>query len=96
MLNLGLSEIGVIALVALVFTRPEDFPRVMRTMARFVRRARYLHYLFSQQFETFIQMQDPATLHNRHAARSARIEEEEDKTFAPETLLALKDIKDDQ
>ncbi|HBH26884.1 MAG TPA: hypothetical protein DDX54_05735 [Rhodospirillaceae bacterium] len=76
MLNLGLAEMGVLALAAVLFTRPEDWPRIARGAGRFVRRARYLRYLFSQQFESFLATQDPAVVHNRRMARTVRAEQD--------------------
>lgn len=48
MLDLGWSEMAVIALLALIVIGPKDLPRVLRTMGQFMRKARSL----SREFQS--------------------------------------------
>lgn len=63
MFNLGFSELALIAIAALIFIRPNDLPKTARTLGRFVSKARYLSYLFSQQFEDFINDDEVTSKH---------------------------------
>lgn len=48
MLDLGWSEMAIIALLALLVIGPKDLPRVLRTMGQFMRKARSL----SREFQS--------------------------------------------
>lgn len=48
MFDIGWSELGVIALVALIVIGPKDLPKVMREAGRWVRKARSLAYDFQR------------------------------------------------
>lgn len=51
MLDLGWSEIAVVAVLALVVIGPKDLPRVLRTLGRWTRRIRSLGREFQRQMD---------------------------------------------
>lgn len=58
MFDLSWSEIGLIAVVAIVVIGPDELPTVMRTLGRVMRRLQYVRYAFTQQFEDFMREAD--------------------------------------
>jgi sec-independent protein translocase protein TatB len=58
MLDLGWSEILLIAAVAIVVMGPQDIPKVMLGLGRVMRRFQYIKYALSQQFEDVMKVTD--------------------------------------
>lgn len=58
MLDLSWPELFVIAAVALVIIGPQDIPKIMYGMGRFVRRLQYVRFALSQQFDDFMKDND--------------------------------------
>ena len=69
MFNLGLPELGIIAVVALLFIAPKDIPKVAKSIGKFANKARYVRYLFSRQFEDFINEDDEESPTSQHAQK---------------------------
>jgi len=55
MLDLGWSEMAMIALLALVVIGPRDLPKVMRTVGRYVRQARGMMRDFQTNLEKMVE-----------------------------------------
>jgi sec-independent protein translocase protein TatB len=64
MFDIGWSEILVIVAVAFLVIGPKDLPEVMHTLGRIARRASYIRYALTQQFDQFLKEHDLDTLRN--------------------------------
>jgi len=58
MFDIGWTELLVVVAVAVLVIGPKDIPKVMYTLGRLVRRAQYIKFAFSQQFEDFLKAHD--------------------------------------
>jgi len=58
MLDIGWSELLLIAAVAVLVIGPNEIPEIMRTLGRIVRRLQYVRFALSQQFEDFMKDHD--------------------------------------
>ncbi len=54
MFNLGMTEIGIIAVVAVLAIGPKELPMVMTQLGRAFRRIGYIRFAISRQFDHFI------------------------------------------
>jgi sec-independent protein translocase protein TatB len=62
-LDIAWSEITLIGVVAIVVIGPKELPTVMRTLGRVLRRAQYMKFAFSRQFEDFMREHELHDLH---------------------------------
>lgn len=60
MFNIGWGELLVIAVIVLFAFGPEDIPKIMYNIGRFMRRFRYMRYALSTQFEDFMEKAENA------------------------------------
>ena len=97
MLDIGWSELAVVAVLALVVIGPKDLPRVMRTVGQWTRKARSV----SREFQSSIdEMVREAELEDARKAigdaKSLNIRETIEDTIDPdgEVKQAARDIKD--
>ena len=51
MFGIGFSELALVAVAALIFIGPEDLPKVMRQMVRFIRELRQMGQGLKAQFD---------------------------------------------
>lgn len=58
MFGISGTEIILVLIVAVLVIGPKDIPRVMYALGRLVRRAQYIRYAFSQQFDDFMKTHD--------------------------------------
>ena len=58
MLDIGWSEMAVIALLALVIIGPKDLPRVMRTMGKWAHKARSISREFQSGLDEMVREAD--------------------------------------
>lgn len=72
MLNLGLAEMAVVAVVALLVVRPAELPGLARTAGRLIGRLRALRHLFARQFEAMAQGPEVSVVERAHRAALAR------------------------
>jgi len=92
MFNIGLPELFVIVVVALLVIGPNDIPKVMHGLGRIVRRLQYVRYAFTQQFDDFLQTHDLEELR-----RGVNFEAPDtDEAGADEDLIALSNSKNDE
>ncbi len=54
MFNLGMTEIGIIAVVAVLAIGPKELPMVMTQLGRAFRRIGYIRFAIARQFDHFI------------------------------------------
>jgi sec-independent protein translocase protein TatB len=64
MFDVGWSELLLIAAIAVLAIGPKELPVVMRTLGRVMRRLQYARYVFSKQFEDFMEAQDLDDIRN--------------------------------
>lgn len=58
MLGLGWAEILLILAIAIFVVGPQDIPKVMYGIGRFVRRLQYVRFAISQQFDDILKAGD--------------------------------------
>lgn len=58
MLDFGISELLVIAALAVIVIGPKELPTVMLMLGRIVRRFQYIRYVFTSQFDEFMEDAD--------------------------------------
>lgn len=58
MMGVGWAEILLILAIALFVIGPQDIPKVMYTVGRFVRRLQYVRFAISQQFDDILKAGD--------------------------------------
>lgn len=58
MLDFGFAELFVIIALAVIVIGPKELPIVMVTLGRIVRRLQYIRYIFTSQFEEFMEDAD--------------------------------------
>lgn len=58
MLGVGWAEILLILAIALFVIGPQDIPKVMYTVGRFMRRLQYVRFAISQQFDDILKAGD--------------------------------------
>ena len=58
MLDFGWSEFFLIILLAIVLMGPKDIPEIIYNLGRIVRRAQYMKFALSKQFDTFMEQMD--------------------------------------
>lgn len=85
MLDLSWPEIFVIAAVALVIIGPQDIPKIMHSLGRFVRRLQYVRFALSQQFDDFMKDND---LEDMRKAASMKPDDFFDEAAADEDDVA--------
>ena len=88
MLDIGWSEILVVLVVALVVVGPKDLPRLMRTLGRWVRKARGMADQFRASFDEMARETELDELRNEiEALRRARplgtLEDEVNRAILP-------------
>ncbi|MCM2344201.1 MAG: twin-arginine translocase TatA/TatE family subunit [Alphaproteobacteria bacterium] len=89
MLDFSWPEIFTIVVVALVVIGPQDIPKIMHGLGRFVRRLQYVRFALSQQFDDFMKDNDledirqAARLRPDHLFDEAAADEEEMTSLAP-------------
>lgn len=55
MFSFGFPELILIAVVVLLVVGPQDIPKVMYALGKAVQRLRYIRYIFTKQFDDFMQ-----------------------------------------
>ncbi|QQG37006.1 MAG: twin-arginine translocase TatA/TatE family subunit [Micavibrio aeruginosavorus] len=93
MLDFSWPEIFVILVVALVVIGPQDIPKIMHGLGRFVRRLQYVRFALSQQFDDFMKEHD---LEDIRRAANARPDELFDEAAADEEDMAVEPMKEDR
>ncbi len=88
MFDIGWSEILVVLVVALVVVGPKDLPRLMRTLGRWVRKARGMADQFRASFDEMARESELDELRNEiEALRRARplgtLEDEVNRAILP-------------
>lgn len=58
MLDFGWAELLVLVAVAAIVIGPQDIPKIMYGMGRFVRRFQYVRFAISQQFDDVLKAGD--------------------------------------
>lgn len=83
MFGIGWSEMLVIIAVGVLVIGPKDIPKAMYQLGRFFRRAQYIKFAMSQQFEDIIRAGDIEELRkgvNFEAPKTDEREADEDPT----------------
>ena len=95
--QLGLSEMLVIAILALVVVGPKDLPKLMRTVGRFVRRIKMLGQEFKDAFEQMGAEDEMAELRKEidELKSLAGDKSISDKAFEDEMRALDRDLRDD-
>ena len=58
MLDFGWSEFFLIIVLAIVMMGPKDIPEIIYNLGRLVRRAQYIKFAMSKQFDSFMEQMD--------------------------------------
>lgn len=58
MLDFGWSEFFLVIVLAIVLMGPKDIPEIIYQFGRLVRRAQYMKFALSKQFDTFMEQND--------------------------------------
>ena len=58
MLDFGFAELLIVAAVAVFVIGPQDIPKIMYAIGRFVRRLQYVRFAISQQFDEVLKAGD--------------------------------------
>ncbi len=82
MFDIGWSELLVIGTVAVVVIGPKELPQVMRGLGQMVRRAQYLKFAMSRQFDEFMREHDLNDLRTLPKQTVAYDEAEADEMIA--------------
>lgn len=103
MLDIGWSEMAVIGLLALLVIGPKDLPGVMRTVGKYVRKARGLAREFQGHFDDMAREADLEDAKKAvNAARNFDVQKMAEATIDPEGEISAdardlaRDVKDDQ
>ena len=88
MFDIGWSEILVVLVVALVVVGPKDLPRLMRTLGRWVRKARGMADQFRASFDEMARETELDELRSeiealRHARPLGTLEDEVNRAILP-------------
>ena len=76
MFGFSWAEILLTSAVALVVIGPKDIPKVMFQIGRLARRAQYLKFAMSRQFEDFLKEHDLDLNDPRHVNFEAKVTDE--------------------
>ena len=77
MLDFGLAELLMIAVVAVLVIGPNEIPKVMIALGRVFRRIQYVKYAFSQQFEDVMRDADLSDIRKQVNFEEKDFDEEE-------------------
>ena len=96
MLDFNLSEMAVVAVIALLVIGPKDLPRAMRVVGHWVGRARGVARQFRSGFDTMVREAELAEMEKKWAAENERIMREHPMLPAaePRALDAGADAQD--
>ena len=61
MFGLGLAEIGIILLAIIIFVRPEDAPKIIKTCGQLYRKGYRLYYAFLDELQLIMDWDDRQT-----------------------------------
>lgn len=92
MLNLGLPELGLIALVALVALRPADVPGALSALGRAIARLRAVRDSFSQGLDVATGREDPMLAAHRRRAREQEEADQDAGQDAPPPPRSARDL----
>lgn len=88
MLDIGWSEIAVIAVVALIVIGPKDLPRALHTLGKWVRKARMLAREFQSNVDEMVRQSELDDLRKQvEQARSFNLSQQVEKTVDPDGKL---------
>lgn len=76
MMGLGWAEILLILAIALFVIGPQDIPKVMYGVGRFVRRLQYVRFAISQQFDDILKAGDIEELRRGVNFETAKTDEQ--------------------
>lgn len=85
MLDIGWSEIAIIAVVALIVIGPKDLPKALHTLGKWVRKARMLAREFQSNVDEMVRQSELDDLRKQvEQARSFNLSQQVEKTVDPD------------
>jgi sec-independent protein translocase protein TatB len=93
MLDFNLSEMAVVAVIALLVIGPKDLPKAMRVVGHWVGRARGVARQFRSGFDTMVREAELAEMEKKWAAENERIMREHPTPPAAEPSEPAADVE---
>lgn len=93
MLDFNISEMAIVALVALLVIGPKDLPKAMRVVGHWVGRARGVARQFRSGFDTMVREAELEEMEKKWAAENERIMREHPMPLAEEPVTPAPEEK---